>query len=137
MKALLDTNIVLDALAAREPFRKEAERLFMLAAEERYAGYITANSLTDIYYIASKHLPAEAVREALRNLMQVFSVVGVRGIDCEAALDLPMDDFEDALVAMCGRKSGVDFIITRDAAFLASQSPVPVVTPADFLGRLV
>ncbi len=136
MKAFLDTNIVLDALAAREPFRKDAERLFMLAAEERYTGYITANSLTDIYYIASKHLPAEAVREALRNLMQLFSVVDVRGVDCEAALDLPMEDFEDALVATCGRKFGADFIISRDAAFLSSQSPVPVVTPAVFLGRI-
>lgn len=137
MNALLDTNIVLDALAAREPFRNDAERLFMLAAEERYAGHITANSLTDIYYIASKHLPAEAVREALRNLMQVFSVVDVRGIDCEAALDLPMDDFEDALVAMCGCNAGVDVIISRDAAFLSAQSPVPVVSPADFLERIV
>ena len=136
MKALLDTNVVLDALAAREPFRKEAEQLFLLAAEERYAGYITANSLTDIWYIASKHLPAEAVREALRHLMQVFSVVDVRGMDCEAALDLPMDDFEDALVAVCASACEIDCIVTRDEVFLAAQSPVPALSPAAFLKRL-
>ena len=136
MKALLDTNVVLDALAAREPFRKDAEQLFLLAAEERYEGYITANSLTDIWYIASKHLPAEAVREALRNLMQLFPVVNVDGADCEAALDLPMDDFEDALVAVCGRKAGVDYIVTRDEAFLAAQGPVAALAPAAFLKQL-
>lgn len=136
MKTLLDTNVVLDALAAREPFRRDAEQLFLLAAEERYTGYITANSLTDIWYIASKRLPADAVREALRHLMQLFTVVEVCGADCETALDLPMEDFEDALVAVCGRKADVDCIVTRDEVFLAALGPVPVCTPAAFLRQL-
>jgi len=72
IKALIDTNVVLDALAAREPYRAEAERIFMLAAEEKFQGFVTANSITDIYYLIKKNTSEATAREALRNLLQVF-----------------------------------------------------------------
>ena len=133
IKALIDTNVVLDALAAREPFRAEAERLFILAAEEKFQGFVTANSITDIYYLVRKHSSEATARETLRNLLQVFAVVDISGKDCEKALESAIDDFEDALVAVCASKMGADYIITRDAGFLQAQSPVPVVAPAGFL----
>ena len=55
IKALIDTNVVLDALAGREPFRAEAERIFMLAAEEKFQAFVTANSITDVYYLVRKN----------------------------------------------------------------------------------
>jgi len=135
IKAVIDTNVVLDALAAREPFRAEAEMLFMLAAEEKFQGCITANSVTDIYYLVRKNASAAMAREAVRNLLQLFVVVDVSGKDCENALESTMDDYEDALVAICAAKIGADCIITRDEVFLRAQSPVPVVAPADFVQK--
>ena len=133
IKALIDTNIVLDALAAREPFRVEAERIFILAAEEKFQGFVTANSITDIYYLVRKNTSEAMAREALRNLFQVFAVVEIHGDDCEHALESPIADYEDALVARCASKVDAEYIITRDEDFLLEQSPVPVVTPAEFL----
>ena len=133
IKALIDTNVVLDALAGREPFRAEAERMFILAAEEKFQGFITANSISDIYYLCRKNASEAAAREALRNLLQVFAVVDISGKDCESALESAIDDFEDALVAVCASKIDADYIITRDEGFLQAQSPVPLVAPAGFL----
>ena len=133
IKALIDTNVVLDALATREPFHAEAERIFLLAAEEKCQGFVTANSITDIYYLVRKNASEAVARDALRNLLQVFAIVDISGKDCENALESPLDDYEDALVAVCALRIGADYIITRDEDFLRAQSPVCVVAPAEFL----
>lgn len=133
-KVLVDTNVILDALAAREPFRADAERIFLLAAREKIKAHLTASAVTDIHYIARRQLPDETVREALRNLFRFFVVVDVRRQECVAALDVPMADYEDALWVVCGRKAGVDYIITRDRDFLADAPETPtVISPVDFL----
>lgn len=118
MRVLLDTNILLDAIAAREPFCADAQRIFLLAAQEEIEGIITANSLTDLYCIARKSLPDADVREALRKLFHIFTVADVCGADCEAALDLDMDDYEDAVAVLCGRRAKADCIVTRDVGLL-------------------
>jgi len=133
LKALIDTNVVLDALASREPFRAEAEKIFMLAAEEKFRGFVTANSITDIYYLVRKSVSDATAREALRKLFHLFTIVDISGEDCEAALESPSDDYEDALVANSAAKAGIDHIITRDADFLKTQAGVSVVAPAEFL----
>lgn len=133
IKALVDTNILLDALASRNPFRVAAERIFLLAAEEKIQGLVTANSITDIYYLVRKTTSEDAARKAVRNLLQLFSIVTVSGLDCEDALDSPIKDYEDALVAICGKKAGVSCIVTRDADFLKEQASPPVCSPDAFL----
>jgi predicted nucleic acid-binding protein len=136
IKALIDTNVVLDALAAREPFRAEAESIFMLAAKEKFQGLVTANSITDIYYLVRKNASEAIAREVLHNLLQLFAIVDINGKDCARALESPIEDYEDALVAVCASKIGADYIITRDEGFLQARSPVSVVAPAGFLKLL-
>ncbi|MEL6578674.1 MAG: PIN domain-containing protein, partial [Cyanobacteria bacterium J06621_12] len=55
MKVLVDTNIVLDFLLQREPFFQDAELLFAAIDNGKIVGYVTATTLTDIFYIARKH----------------------------------------------------------------------------------
>lgn len=133
MKVLLDTDILLDAIAARMPWKDDAQRIVQLAAQEKIEGFITANGLTDIYYIVRKNLSDAEAREALRNLLRVFSVIDLRGADCQAALDSPMADYEDAVAAICARKAGMQCIVTRDEVFLRSASKPHATSPQDFL----
>ena len=49
MKALIDTCIIIDALQSREPFKDDAQKIFLSAARKEFDGYVTANSITDIY----------------------------------------------------------------------------------------
>lgn len=51
MKILLDTNVLLDLLLEREHFVEDAKRVFQAKDEGMIAIYITANSLTDVFYI--------------------------------------------------------------------------------------
>ncbi len=132
-RVLVDTNIVLDALTGRKPFCKNAEKIFLLAAEEKIQGYITASSVTDIYYLVRKNLFEQKARQALHNLFQLVMVIDVRGKDCEQALEFPIEDYEDALIATCAARAKIDYLVTRDEAFLNAPSPVRVVSPAQLL----
>ncbi len=134
-KALLDTNVLLDALTGREPFRENAERIFMLAAAEKIEGWITASSVTDIYYLIRRTLSEAAARESLRHLFDIFAVIPVHGSDCESAMELAMGDFEDALAVVCGYKADLDCIITRDKAFLQAKTLLPVFSSDAFLQK--
>jgi len=69
-------------------------------------------------------------------LLSHYEVVSVTHEDCATALKLPNDDFEDALVTICAKKAGVDFIVTRDNEFLLAVSPVPLISPTELLNRL-
>jgi hypothetical protein len=50
----------------------------------------------------------------------------------QRARHLPLKDFEDALVASVAEVTGSNYIVTRNLSDFAG-SPVPAVTPAEFL----
>jgi predicted nucleic acid-binding protein len=104
-----------------------------MAAEEKIEGLVSTNSVSDIYYVARKHMSEEKAREALRNLFRVFSILTVLGEDCQSALNSQLSDYEDAILTACGRRSGTDFIISRDKDFLRSGEYIPILSPAAFL----
>ncbi|MBR4212009.1 MAG: PIN domain-containing protein [Oscillibacter sp.] len=135
MKISFDTNVLLDAIANREGYR-EAQSLITLVAERRIEGLIAASSITDIYYIARKAIGDERAREAVRNLLRLFEVSCVDDTACLTALDVPMKDYEDAVLAVCSARANADFIATRDREFLEADSPVPTRRPQDLLNLI-
>ena len=135
MKIAFDSNVLLDAIANRE-HGAEAQELVLAVASDQALGLVTANSITDIYYIARKHLGDAAAREAVRNILTVFDIATVGGEDCSAALEVPMKDFEDALLAVCAKRDGANYIATRDEAFISSNAPVPAMKPERLLRLL-
>ena len=133
MNILIDTNVVLDAMLSRSPFAETAQKLFIMAAEEKINAHVTASSITDIYYLLHKHLhDKKRCRQEIFKIIKLFSILSVAGSDCEKALDLPLADYEDALLAECAKRSKMECIITRNVKDFEG-SPVRAVLPGDFL----
>ncbi|MCD8238871.1 MAG: PIN domain-containing protein [Clostridiales bacterium] len=133
LKIAFDNNILLDAIANRADY-KTAQKLFMAVADEKITGIISANTITDIYYISRKILGDKDARKAILNLLTLFEVVPVDEEACLTALNTPMSDFEDSVLAVCALNSGADYIVTRDKDFIAStESPVEALSPFDIL----
>jgi predicted nucleic acid-binding protein len=131
---MIDTNIVLDDILNRAPNADVARGVSRLVTDGIVNGHLTANCLTDIFYIVSKCRNDGTARKVIRNLLLIFSVVSVDGGDCQVAIDFPMSDFEDALVVVCAEKADLSYIITNDKGFRSdTASSVSVVSPADFL----
>ena len=136
MTVLLDTNIIMDALQERHPFDAEAKEIFLRSQNGEIKVYFTANAATDIFYLYSKARDLQSARSALEYLLNNYNVVSVTHEDCIAALSLQINDFEDALVVACAKKSEIDYIITRDEKFLRDKSPVKIISPNEFLNKL-
>ena len=132
MKLLIDTNVILDTFLEREPHRKYADVIFDLIGDNKIVGYINTSSVTDIYYVLRKKLSDAESREKIRTLLTLFQTVDVTKTNCFAALDSPISDFEDALVAVCAQGAGVHFVVTRDDEFLKHHR---TISPSDFLEK--
>jgi len=133
---MIDTNVILDDILDRVPGLDTAREINRLVIDGQIDACITANCVTDIFYIVTRNRDKYIARRVTRNILKTFQIISVDGDDCETAIDLPMSDFEDALVLVCAEKAKVDYIITNDKDFLSEDcSNVILISPADFLLR--
>ena len=134
MNAMIDTNVVLDDILDRSPNAENAREIIRLVTDDYVNGFLTANCITDIFYIISKNRDDTIARKTIRNLLLSFDVVSVDGQDCRKAIDAPMRDFEDALAVVCAEKEGLEYIVTNDKSLLSHTDLfVSIISPADFI----
>ncbi len=129
MKIVVDNNVIIDALKPDPQFEAAAQQILRLASVKAIDGFVTANSLTDIFYVLRKKHGAEKAKIMLQKLVLILDIIGIDPADCTAALSLPMNDFEDALVAVCAEKTKADYIVTRDEKFICAGTAVKAITP--------
>lgn len=133
MRILVDTNIIIDALTGRKPFREAAEQVFLIAANRAEDMYIAASSVTDIYYLVRKHLHStEQSKDVMSKLFELFYILDVTSGDCMDALASEMKDYEDAVITCCAYRSQVDYIVTRNIKDYA-VSKVRAILPEEFI----
>ena len=138
MNIMIDTNIVLDDILNRTPNAECVRKIISLVESGELNAYITANSVTDVFYIVSKHKGDDIARKVIRNLLVTFGIVSVDGQDCLQALELPMSDFEDALIVVCAEKASLEYIVTNDKAMLKEDRfGVALVCPVEFLAKRI
>nr|WP_017710933.1 PIN domain-containing protein [Prochlorothrix hollandica] len=98
MRVLIDTNIVLDFLLQREPFFQSAELLFQAIDLGEVIGYVTATTLTDIFYISRRHTRSiEQARQAVSETLTAMMICPVDRVVLESAFNSGLPDFEDAV----------------------------------------
>lgn len=131
-KVLFDTNIILDIVLKRQPHFVQAARLFSLIDDTVITGFMTATTITDIYYITKKDMGDAAALDFIGNLLQVIDVITVDKETIRQALSAGMKDFEDAVQATAAQRNGIEVIITRNKDDFA-DSGLKVFAPDEFL----
>ena len=125
MRALFDTNVVLDLLLDREPFSLDAARCFSRVEAGEIEGWLCGTTVTTLCYLMGKSLGAAKAREGISLLLSLFEIAPVSKTALEGALNLPFKDFEDAVLHESARLVNADVIVTRNtAAFKHSNIPV-------------
>lgn len=133
MRVLIDTNIILDFLLQRKPFIQDAELLFEAVSIGQIIGYVTATTLTDIFYIARKETGSlEVAEQAVAEILAVMAICSVNRAILESALNSGFDDFEDAVQIFSAVAQNLDAIVTRDRKGFLS-SPIPVLSIQELL----
>lgn len=131
MKLFLDTNVMIDDIGKRDVFGEHAALLHLAHLFGDVELLVSAKSYTDVFYVLNKFTDALSLKGSLKSSLELYKICSVDEEDILAALDLAMDDFEDALMATTARKVGADYIITRDATF--DGCGIPVKSPEEFL----
>lgn len=135
MRVLLDTNIILDYLLEREPFVRDADALIQTIRTGQIQGYVTATTLTDIFYIARKAHSVGMARQNVSDILVVMEVCTVGRSILEAALSSNLSDFEDAVQLACAVHENLDAIITRDTQDF-TDATLPILSAGELLQRL-
>ena len=135
MRALIDTNIILDVLCQRERFFENSSMVFKLCEMKKLDGVISALSIPNLVYIMRKELDHDAIKIVLQKLSLIFKIEDLKATDLLKAAVMDFKDYEDALQSVCAERTNADFIISRNVKDFQNSS-VKAVTPEEFLNML-
>lgn len=132
MVVLVDTNVIIDYLATREPFYKAASEIVTKCAQKELTGYIAFHSIPNLWYVLRK-IPEDRRRQWIIDICSFLRVAGVSHEEVVKAVKMKdFKDFEDCLQDRCASSVGAEYIITRNTMdFVNSQ--VQAISPEDFL----
>lgn len=136
MRILFDTNIILDIALKRPPFFTDSSEAFKSVDQQKVFGYISATSVTDIYYVAWKSIGHDTSILFIEDLLDILDVVGIDRSVIKHALQLNFRDFEDAIQSVSAKLNDIDYVITRNISDF-TKSEVTAITPDAFLKKLL
>ena len=132
----LDTNVVLDFLAQREPFAAPATNLFHQAEKGNAVLHVSSLSFSHALYLLRKSVGSASARSLLVDLSGIVAIATVDAAHVNEALRSNFADFEDAIQYFAARSiPAVSHIVPRDPKGFAGGE-LPVVTPTKALRLL-
>jgi len=134
-KVLLDTNIVIDIALKRHEFSEKARNVTRLLYEKKITMYVTATTVTDIYYIIRKHSGHDEAIGFLVNFFEYSEIIGVDKKVIMNALQSGRKDFEDAVQIQTAKQNNIKIVITRNKKDF-KNSGLTVFNPDEYINEL-
>jgi predicted nucleic acid-binding protein len=122
VKILIDTNIIIDNALEREPFWNASEQVLSLIEKGTIAGYISASTFSDLYYIIRKARGRDWTLTYLKQLIIM-------------AFTTNFQDFEDSIQYSTAVVNKLDAIITRNPQDFPIVTP-RIITPEQLIAEL-
>lgn len=130
---LIDTNIVIDLLAKRDPFYLDAALLFSMADKKILKLSISSLTFANTNYILLKSKTHDEAKAILRRFKLLTEVLPLDAKIVDLALnDTDFTDFEDSLQYYTSIENNLDAIITRNLKDF-KKSKIPVMTAEQYL----
>lgn len=135
-KVFVDTNVLIDLLADRRPFSKNAIEIFNKAELLQIELFMSANSYATTHYILKKYLQENELREILITLLDYLKIISVDQNIIQRSLKSKHKDFEDSIQMHSAYSiSDMFCIITRNIKDF-KDSEIAVYTPEEFLNKI-
>lgn len=135
MRILLDTNVLIDYLMKREPYKCSAESILNACISDELKGCIAAHSISNLFFILRKTFSVDERRDILGVLCRILTVAGIdEDMIVRALQNTGFTDFEDCLQMECAREFEAEFIITRNLTDF-QHSPIPAISPDEFIKK--
>ena len=134
-KVFIDSDIILDILANREPFYKPAALLFSLIEKGKIDGYTSPIVFSNVHYVLRKRVSKKTTIDSLRYLKSLIQILPLDQRAIELALDSDFNDFEDAIQYFCAEQNNINYIITRNKIDY-KKAEITVLTAKEFLSMV-
>jgi len=135
-KVLVDTNILIDLLADRQPFSKFAIEIFSLAQNNKVKLFTSSHSYATAHYLLKKYMSEADLRKALISLLDFIELVPIDTTIIKKSLLSKHKDFEDAIqIFAASAVDRVDFIVTRNLKDF-KDAGITVLPPDELLNHL-
>ena len=133
-RLFLDTNVILDLLAHRDPHFDSIARLATLADQKKLVLVSSPLSFTTVDFILNKYESEESVRTKLRKFKIICEVCEVNEETVEKGLNSSFKDFEDSVQYYSALQANCSVIITRNGKDF-KHSYITVMTAGEYLKR--
>lgn len=130
----VDTNIIIDLLAKRDLFYKDAQALFTLSDKKEIQLCISSLSFANAYYSIVKHHKDIDAKKYLAKFKVLVKVLPLEDKAIELALASNFNDFEVGLQYFIAMDNESDIIITRNKKDF-KNSKIPVMTAGEYIRR--
>lgn len=129
----LDSDVLLDWLAARQPREAAATEIIERAIAGDWRPTYSTLTLANIFYLYRKLAGTEKALGTIGTLSRLGTIADLTAAHVHVALATARPDFEDELQIACAASvAGLTAIITRNVADYA-HSPVPAMSASDWL----
>lgn len=135
MKVFLDTNILIDYIAQRNPFFQNAEKFIVMQELGDCELWVSSESFTDTFYVLKKAIEPKPLQTIFSHCINQLNIASVGLRELKNALLENWEDFEDALIYTSAQSVKADFLITRDKNGF-TNAKIPVFSPAEFFDML-
>lgn len=131
----LDSDIILDWLAHRQPWDTAAKELIQRGIMGEWNICFSPLTLANVHYVYRKQAGTAKSLIAIRKIVTLGTVIGMNANHVQQALDSGQPDFEDELQIACASQiPNLRAIITRNLVDYA-HSPVSAMSADEWLTK--
>ena len=132
IKAFIDSDVILDLLAKREPHYIHAAKLFTLIDRREIRAYTSPLVFANLHYLLKKLTSNSSALKSLRKLKTFVDISQIDERIIEQSLNSEFSDFEDAIQYFTAVNNGISLILTRNKTDY-KKSKITISTPGEFL----
>jgi predicted nucleic acid-binding protein len=110
----VDSDIILDLLAKREPYYIHAANLFTLVDQKKINAFTSPIVFANLHYFLKKLTSNTSALKSLRKLKTLINILPVDERVIEQSLNSEFTDFEDAIQYFTAVNNKINTIITRN-----------------------
>lgn len=131
-RVFVNSDVILDVALARMPFLEHSKMLLSMLENGLAMGFVSANSIANIYYILRKAGDDVKARFFISSILKYLMVIPSNHSNILDALKSDFSDFEDAIQNFSALENQCECIITRNVDDY-KKSTLDVYVPLEFL----
>ena len=135
MNILFDINVILDSLLDRKPYNKESTLLINAVEESIINGFLSADSITTLYYLLQKAKDKQYAKKTIKLLLELFEIAPINRSVIQEAILINFTDFEDAVVYQSAFFNNCDGIVTGNVKDF-KKSKISIYNPKELLNAI-